>query len=123
GVRAMVSPQAMAARAAGRARSGAAASGSFGRNVQMNTDSNPPRPQNETAVATSLVNPKVAVAAANAYVSGGNVVMRTSDGGRHWKTTRVTPFFRDTGDTCSGGDPSVTYSRRDHVFYMGQLCF
>ena len=123
GVRAMVSPQAMAARATRRAISGASASVSFGPNVQMNTDSNPPLPQNETAVAVSLANPKVAVAAANDYVSGGNVVMRTADGGRHWKTTRVTPFFGGTGDTCSGGDPSVAYSRRDHVFYMGQLCF
>jgi hypothetical protein len=122
GVRAMVSPAAMAARAASR---GAAASApaSSGSNVQMNTDSNPPLPQNETAVAVSLANPKIAVAAANDYVSGGNIVMRTADGGRHWKSTRVVPFFRGTGDVCSGGDPSVAYSRRDHVFYMGQLCF
>lgn len=122
GVRAMVSPAAMAARAASR---GAAASApaSSGSNIQMNTDSNPPLPQNETAVAVSLANPKIAVAAANDYVSGGNIVMRTADGGRHWKSTRVVPFFRGTGDVCSGGDPSVAYSRRDHVFYMGQLCF
>ena len=122
GVRAMVSPAAMAARAAHR-RAGAAAPVSSGSNVQMNTDSNPPLPQNETAVAVSLANPKIAVAAANDYVSGGNIVMRTADGGRHWKSTRVVPFFRGTGDVCSGGDPSVAYSRRDHVFYMGQLCF
>jgi hypothetical protein len=122
GVRAMVSPAAMAARAASR---GAAASApaSSGSNVQMNTDSNPPLPQNETAVAVSLANPKIAVAAANDYVSGGNIVMRTTDGGRHWKSTRVTPSFDGTGDVCSGGDPSVAYSRRDHAFYMGQLCF
>jgi hypothetical protein len=122
GVRAMVSPAAMAARAASR---GAAASApaSSGSNIQMNTDSNPPLPQNETAVAVSLANPKIAVAAANDYVSGGNIVMRTADGGRTWKSTRVVPFFRGTGDVCSGGDPSVAYSRRDHVFYMGQLCF
>jgi hypothetical protein len=123
GVRGMVSPQAMAARAAKHAILGASASVSFGPNVQMNTDSNPPLPQNETAVAVSLANPKVAVAAANDYVSGGNIVMRTSDGGRHWKSTRVVPFFGGTGDVCSGGDPSVSYSRRDHAFYMGQLCF
>ena len=89
----------------------------------MNTDSNPPLPQNETAVAVSLANPKIAVAAGNDYVSGGNIVMRTADGGRNWKSTRVTPSFGGTGDVCSGGDPSVAYSRRDHVFYMGQLCF
>ena len=63
----------------------------------MNTDSNPPLPQNETAVAVSLANPKIAVAAANDYVSGGNIVMRTTDGGRHWKSTRVTPSFDGTG--------------------------
>jgi hypothetical protein len=123
GARAMVSAPAMAARAAKHAISGASASVSFGPNVQMNTDSDPPLPQNETAVAASLDNPKVAVAAANDYVSGGNVVMRTADGGRHWQTTRVTPFFFGTRDVCNGGDPTVAYSRRDHVFYMGQLCF
>jgi hypothetical protein len=121
GARAMVSAQAMAARAARHPISGASAP--FGLNVQMNTDSNPPLPQNETAVAASLANPKIAVAAANDYVSGGNIVMNTTDGGRHWSSTRVTPSFAGTGDVCSGGDPSVAYSRRDHVFYMGQLCF
>jgi hypothetical protein len=63
------------------------------------------------------------VAAANDYVSGGNVVMRTSDGGKHWQSTRVIPVFRPTSDACSGGDPSVAYSLRDHAFYMSQLCF
>jgi hypothetical protein len=123
GVRAMVSLQAVAGRAAVRGGTAASAQVSSGSNVQMNTDSNPPLPQNETAVAVSLANPKIAVAAANDYVSGGNIVMRTADGGRHWKSTRVTPSFGGTGDVCSGGDPSVAYSRRDHVFYMGQLCF
>ena len=123
GARAMVSAQAMAARAARHPISGASASVSFGPNVQMNTDSNPPLPQNETAVAASLANPKIAVAAANNYVSGGNIVMSTTDGGRHWSSTRVTPSFAGTGDVCSGGDPSVAYSSRDHAFYMGQLCF
>jgi hypothetical protein len=121
GARAMVSAQAMAARAAKHPISGAPAP--FGANVQMNTDSNPPLPQNETAVAVSLASPKIAVAAANDYVSGGNIVMSTTDGGRHWFSTRVTPSFAGTGDVCSGGDPSVAYSRRNHVFYMGQLCF
>ena len=71
------SPAAVAAQAAARGTRVRAASLSFGPNVQMNDDSNPPLPQNETAVAVSLDNPKVAVAAANDYVSGGNVVMRT----------------------------------------------
>jgi hypothetical protein len=92
-------------------------------NVQMNNDSDPPLPQNETAVAYSLLDPLVAVAASNDYVSGGVAVMRTADGGLHWKTTRITPQFRGTGDFCSGGDPSVAYSVRDEVFYLSQLCF
>jgi hypothetical protein len=49
--------------------------------------------------------------------------MRTADGGRHWQTTRVTPFFFGTRDVCNGGDPTVAYSRRDHVVLHGQLCF
>jgi len=92
-------------------------------NVQMNSDSDPPLPQNETAVAYSLDDPMVAVAASNDYVSGGVAVMRTADGGAHWRTTRITPQFRGTGDFCSGGDPSVAYSIRDHVFFLSQLCF
>ena len=54
-----------------------------------------------------MTNPKIAVAAANDYVSGGVVVMRTSDGGRNWASTRITPQFGGTGDFCSGGDPAV----------------
>ena len=92
-------------------------------NVQMNDDSYPPMPQNETAVAYNVTNPKIAVAAANDYVSGGVVVMRTSDSGRNWSSTRISPQFRGTGDFCSGGDPGVAYSQRDHAFYISQLCF
>jgi hypothetical protein len=94
-----------------------------GSNVQMNDDSYPPLPQNEESVAVSTDDPMVAVAGANDYVSGGTVVMRTSDGGRTWTSTRVVPVFRATSDTCNGGDPSVAYSARDHVFYLSQLCF
>ena len=68
-----------------------------GANVQMNDDSNPPMPQNETAVAYNVTNPKIAVAAANDYVSGGVVVMRTSDSGRNWASTRISPQFRGSG--------------------------
>jgi hypothetical protein len=89
----------------------------------MNDDSNPPLPQNETSVAYNVFNPRIAVAASNDYVSGGVAVMRTSDGGRTWKTTRITSVFAGTTDTCSGGDPAVDYSRRDHAFYVAQLCF
>jgi hypothetical protein len=85
----------------------------------MDTNSNPPLPQNETNVAVSLDNPKIAVAGSNDYVSGGNTVMYTSDGGLTWGTVRVNPAF----DGCTGGDPWIAYSRRDKAFYMVQLCF
>ena len=92
-------------------------------NVRMNSDSNPKLPQNEESIAYSLDDPMVAVAAANDYINGGNIVMRTHDGGRHWATTFVVPQLVATREFCSGGDPAVTYSRRDHAFYMAQLCF
>lgn len=92
-------------------------------NVQMNTDTNPPYPQNETSVAYSTKNGNIAVAAANDYISSGVIVMRTTDGGRTWKTNFITPAFTFTGDPCNGGDPSVAYSQRDDAFYIGQLCF
>src|SRR5205823_11013687 len=79
--------------------------------------------QNEESIATSTDDPFVAVGAANDYVSGGVVVMRTADGGQHWKSTRVSPQFLPTRDFCTGGDPAVAYSSRDHAFYMSQLCF
>jgi hypothetical protein len=122
GVRAMVSSEAVAARARGL-RVVAAASPAALHNVQMNDDSNPPLPQNETSVDYSRANPLVAVSAANDYVSGGVVVMRTADGGKSWRSTRITPQFGGTRDFCSGGDPSVAYSRRDRAFYLAQLCF
>lgn len=122
GVREMVAPEAVAARARVHAAATTAQAQS-GPNVQMNDDSNPPLPQNETAVAYSGRNQLVAVAASNDYVSGGVAVMRTSDGGRSWATTRITPQFRGTGDFCSGGDPAVAYSQRDRAFYLSQLCF
>ena len=93
------------------------------RNVQMNDDSYPPMPQNETVVAYNVTHPEVAVAAANDYVSGGVVVMRTSDGGRTWLSTRISPQFGGTRDFCSGGDPGVAYSRKESAFYLSQLCF
>jgi hypothetical protein len=92
-------------------------------NVQMNDDSFPQVPQNEESVAYSTDDPMVAVAAANDYVSGGVVVMRTKDGGQHWKSTRITPQFVPTRDFCNGGDPALAYSARDHAFYLSQLCF
>lgn len=125
GVRAMLAAsQAKGTSPAGGA-SGRAGSrvGAPGNNVQMNDDSYPPLPQNETAVAYDTTHPQIAVAAANDYVSGGVVVMSTSDGGQHWASTRITPQFFGTRDFCSGGDPGVAYSRRDGAFYLSQLCF
>jgi len=124
GVRAMLASDQASTGSAGtaRARSGSPA-GSHGNNVQMNDDSYPPLPQNETAVAYKTTHPQIAVAAANDYVSGGVVVMRTSNGGQSWSSTRITPQFFGTRDFCNGGDPGVAYSRRDGAFYLSQLCF
>ena len=74
----------------------------------MNDDSFPPMPQNETAVDYSRADPLVAVAAANDYVSGGVVVMRTADGGKSWKSTRVTPQFGGTRDFVAATPRSPT---------------
>src|SRR2546421_1929529 len=46
------------------------ASVSKNKNVQMNDDSYPPLPQNETSVAYDTDEPLIAVAASNDYVSG-----------------------------------------------------
>jgi hypothetical protein len=125
GVRAMLAASQAKAGSPAGAASGRAGSrvGAPGNNVQMNDDSYPPLPQNETAVAYDTTHPQNAVAAANDYVSGGVVVMRTSDGGQHWASTRITPQFFGTRDFCNGGDPGVAYSRRDNAFYLSQLCF
>jgi len=92
-------------------------------NVQANTDSSPPVPQNETAVAYSIDNPQTAVAAANDYLDGGLWIGTTHDGGNTWSSQFITPRVHETGDYCSGGDPAVVYSLRDHAFYAAQLCF
>jgi hypothetical protein len=129
GVRAYATPEYAAAQATlARARSQLSAAASSQKkgglhNVQMNDNTNPPVPQNETSVAASLADPLVAVAGANDYVTGGVTVMRTADGGKTWKTVRVEPQFDGTGDFCTGGDPWIAYSLRDKAFYLGQLCF
>jgi hypothetical protein len=112
GVRAMVSHEAVAARAKyGHGRLFAPKQQQqWGPNVQMNDDSYPPLPQDETSVAYNVWDSSIAVAAANDYVSGGVVIMRTSDGGKTWASTRLTPQFDGNRDFCSGGDPSVAYS-------------
>jgi hypothetical protein len=123
-VRATASPKLAQARRALASASAQPAQGSeAGNNVQMNEDTRPPMPQNETAVDYNPANPLIAVAASNDYVAGGLAIMRTSDGGRTWGTTFVNPQFTPTRDFCTGGDPSVAYSVRDHAFYASQLCF
>jgi len=114
--------QATYAKAALVAGTSSSSSGSL-HNVQMDTNTNPPLPQNETNVAVSLSNPNIAVAGSNDYVSGGVTVMYTSDGGKKWGTIRVNPQFAGNRDYCSGGDPWFAYSLRDKAFYFVQLCF
>ena len=123
GVRASLDPAVQQAQARHLAAVAAQPSAVAIDNVQMNDDSYPPLPQNETSVAYSTDNPLVAVAGANDYVSGGTMVMRTSDGGKTWHSTSVVPVFRPTSDACSGGDPALAYSRREKAFYLSQLCF
>jgi hypothetical protein len=92
-------------------------------NVQANTDTSPPVPQNETAVAYDLSDPMTAVAAANGYVNGGLWIGRTTDGGQTWSTRFKTPRVGHGGGLCNASDPSVVYSRRDKAFYVSTLCF
>jgi len=94
-----------------------------GGNLQINKDSIPPLPQDETTVAYSLDDPLNAVAAANDYVNGGIMVMRTFDGGRHWGADYIVPQFFPTRAPCTGSDPWVDYSRRDKAFYLVTMCF
>lgn len=92
-------------------------------NVQMNDDSDPPLPQDETSVALNPDDPLHAVAAANDYVSGGVWVGSTDDGGETWTNERIAGVS-SSGRTCQGGgDPSVAYSVRDSAFYLAQLCY
>jgi hypothetical protein len=108
GVRATLDAGAIRAETAHPLAGGGSPARASGTNLQINSrDSRPPVPQNETAVAASLDDPNVAVAAANDYVTRGVAVMRTLDGGRSWQTTYVVPQFAGTADVCSGGDPSV----------------
>ena len=129
GVRAVLAAQQGSGRQGAPTRAQAPTSQSGGNsgngrsNVQMNDDSYPPMPQNETAVAYNVTHPEIAVAAANDYASGGVVVMRTSDGGQKWSSTRIGSEFFPTRDFCNGGDPGVAYSRKEGAFYVSQLCF
>jgi hypothetical protein len=92
-------------------------------NVQMNTDTDPPLPQNETAVAYNPNDHDTAVASSNDYVNGGVWTGTTHNGGSTWRSQFLSPRFHSTGDFCSGGDPTVVYSTRDSTFFQAQLCF
>lgn len=93
------------------------------RNVRANTDTSPKLPQNETAVAYNLNDPANAVAASNDYIDGGLWIGTTHDGGATWSSQFLTPQFPGTRDFCTGGDPTVVYSKRNRAFYVAQLCF
>ena len=129
GVRAYTDPGLQHAQAAAKFRSPStgstsASSPSTSQNLQVNTDSNPPLPQNETQIAHSVFNNNVAVGGANDYVNGGSQLYATRNGGQSWTTQYRSSAVEETGDFCGGGgDPAVTYSRRDHAFYFAQLCF
>ncbi len=128
GVRAYLTKGVIQARQAARqglfSPSSPANTGGIGGNVQVNTEPVTPKmPQNETAVAYSLDALTTAVAASNDYIDGGLGIYTTHDGGNHWNSVYLTPRVPETGDFCTGGDPSVVYSARDHAFYASQLCF
>ncbi|MDP9342518.1 MAG: hypothetical protein M3Q23_10600 [Actinomycetota bacterium] len=128
GVRAYVSKGVIGAQAAARQGlfkpSAPGNTGGIGGNVQVNTEPVTPKmPQNETAVAYSTDDPLTAVATSNDYIDGGLGIYTTHDGGNTWNSTYLTPRVLETGDFCSGGDPTVVYSARDHAFYAAQLCF
>ena len=92
-------------------------------NVQANTDTFPKLPQDETSVAVSTRDPLTAVAASNDYINGGLWIGTTHDGGKTWSSQFLASRLAQTGDFCTGGDPSVVYSARDRAFYASQLCF
>ncbi|HEY6679405.1 MAG TPA: hypothetical protein VI411_10980, partial [Actinomycetota bacterium] len=91
-------------------------------NVQMNSDCDPPLPQNETSVAFNVTDPMNAVAAANDFCGDGYWMGFTTDGGQTWGSIFKDPKTSN-GERCFGSDPSVIYSRRDAAFYVSTLCF
>ena len=93
--------------------------------LHMTTDPLPDTPTHQVMeqVAYSDDDPLTAVVASNDYVDGGLFIGTTHDGGNTWRSWFEASRYPDTGDFCSGGDPSVVYSDRDHAFYASQLCF
>ncbi len=92
-------------------------------NVQMNNNTTPDLPQDETQVVLKPSNPMIAVAASNDFLTGGMWIGRTTDGGRHWSNFRALPASSSKGLCLGGGDPALAYSVRDKAFYAVQLCF
>jgi hypothetical protein len=92
----------------------------IGTNVQMNTDTTPPTPQNDVSVAYDAFDPTTAVAATTDFGGAGFLVMRTTDGGLHWSSASIGPIA-STG-ACFGFAPWVAFSRRDRAFYLSLVC-
>ncbi len=92
-------------------------------NVQMNDNTKPDLPQDETQVVLKPSNPMVAVAASNDFFTGGMWIGRTTDGGQHWSNFRALPTSSSKGLCLGGGDPALAFSQRDKAFYAAQLCF
>jgi hypothetical protein len=93
-----------------------------GMDIQMNTDCDPPLPQNETSVALNTSDPNNAVAAANDYCGDGFWIGHSFDGGQTWTSEFKDPKLSN-GNRCFGSDPSVVYSTKDRAFYLATLCF
>ena len=118
GVRAMLAAsQARTASPASaqRARPGAPA-GSPGNNVQMNDDSTR-RCRRTRRRSRKPGQPQVAVAAANDYVSGGNVVMRTLDGGRPGRRRGSRRSSAAPGTSARAGTRRSRTAARPHVLH------
>ena len=106
GVRAYTDPGLQSAQAAAR-QSGASSSSAATagprklHNLQVNQDSSPPLPQNETQIVHNPFNDMVAVGAANDYVNGGSQLYRTTNGGQSWTTQDRSARVLETGITVS----------------------
>lgn len=99
------------------------ASGGSLRNVQINDETNPDLPLDETAVAFDPNHPMIAVASANDFnFPGGLFIGRTANGGRTWSSLHKAADT-STGHRCVGSDPSVVFSQRDQAFFVSTLCF
>ena len=102
GVRAYTDPGLQKAQSKARASSALsapAAPATLGplQNEQINEDSNPPLPQDETQVVRNPFDGNNAVAAANDYVNGGSQLYATTDGGQTWTTQYRSSRVKEVG--------------------------